>query len=402
MLGSLCGHQLERGAEQASASGAGRKPLRLARFPPGQSGNPYYQLLYGGLHAYGVELVAEPNLSFAWLWRARKDIDILHFHWRPDRYYAWRQPLEDPDLPPPRWQNLRSWIRLGGFACRMAATRVLGLHVVWTIHEVFPPETATRPPGAISRRIDRLGGRLLAGRSKLLLSHDAATAERARIEFGRAASGIEVVPHASYLDVYPPGRSRAAVRQSLGIGPDAFTFLCFGALRADKSIRTVLDAFGSIDDPNVVLVVAGSVEDVGARQQVVSAAAADARIRPLLEFVPDEHVRELFDASDAAVFGRSEAWTSGSLILALSLGVPAVVAALPPYEELIVGGEAGWLFRPGVVESLGAALQAAAGDPALARAKRAAARRSAERLPSWSEIAQRTAALMVQSCCGPH
>src|SRR5439155_19964737 len=128
----------------------------------------------------------------------------------------------------------------------------------------------------------------------------------------------------------------------------------------------------------------------------VLAAVADARVRPLLERVHHERVGELFAAVDAAVLGRSEVWTSGSLILALSMGVPAVTAALPMYEELLGGGEAGWFFQPGDVESLRDALQEAAADPALARAKGASALKLAEALPSWSEIAERTAALMLE------
>src|SRR5439155_15164215 len=124
-------------------------------------------------------------LSFGWLWRARRDIDILHFHWRADRYYALRRPLADgvPPPPAPRFQGIRSWLKLVAFAGRIAAARLLGYRLVWTIHEVYPPESFTRPPGAVSRRIDRLGGRLLSRKCDLLLAHDVSTRERARAEF---------------------------------------------------------------------------------------------------------------------------------------------------------------------------------------------------------------------------
>jgi glycosyltransferase involved in cell wall biosynthesis len=90
-------------------------------------------------------------------------------------------------------------------------------------------------------------------------------------------------------------------------------------------------------------------------------------------------------------------WTSGSLLLALSLGVPVVAAAISPYEELLGRGEAGWLWQPGDVESLRDALRAAAADPVVARAKGAAALRRAGALPSWAQIAAQTAALMAQA-----
>ena len=138
MLGGVSGHRLERGPERATASGASRKPLRLARFPPGQHGNLYYQLLYSALRKYGVELVAEPNLSFSWLWRARKDVTSFISTGVP----TGTTPGDSPSRIP-------IFVRHGGRTSargfdwadprRHGSHRVLGFHVVWTIHEVFLP-----------------------------------------------------------------------------------------------------------------------------------------------------------------------------------------------------------------------------------------------------------------------
>jgi glycosyltransferase involved in cell wall biosynthesis len=138
-------------------------------------------------------------------------------------------------------------------------------------------------------------------------------------------------------------------------------------------------------------VVAGKVEDHPSRRLLEQEAAADPRIRLWLDLVPHERVRELFEACDVAVFPRSEPWTSGSLILALSLGVPAVAARLSPYRELLGSGSAGWLFEPGDPESLRASLIEAAADRSLVVAKGAAALEQAKRLPTWGEVAARTA-----------
>jgi glycosyltransferase involved in cell wall biosynthesis len=80
-------------------------------------------------------------------------------------------------------------------------------------------------------------------------------------------------------------------------------------------------------------------------------------------------------------------------VLALSLGVPVVVAALPDYEALTGGEEAGWVFRPGDPASLAAALtRAAASGEELGRKAAAAGRRAAAL--RWPDIADRTAALL--------
>lgn len=373
---------------------AGR-PVRVARFPPSLGHNPYLDLLYGGMTPFGVDLACEPPFSLAWLWRARHDVDLLHFHWRPDHYYA--RCRFGHDRRGRLWapsQELGSWVRLLTFAGRLAAARLLGYRVAWTIHEVYPPETPSRPPGAISRRVDRVGSRLLARASRVLLAHDAATARHARVEFGRAVADVRVVPHPSFLEVYPAGRGRSEVREELALAEDTFTFLCFGKLRPDKEVGLLLEAFRSLPSVRVALVVAGKPEDPHSQRRLEDEAAADARLRLRLDLVPHEHVRELFDACDVAVFPRSEPWTSGSLILALSLGVPAVSACISPYDELLGSGRAGWLFEPGNSESLRDALAEASADVSTARRKGVAALEQARALPTWEEAAARTAELI--------
>jgi beta-1,4-mannosyltransferase len=378
-----------------SLTQASARRLRVARFPPSPGENPYLRLLYTELSQLGVELAEEPPFSSRWLWRARRDVHLLHFHWRPDHYYAWcRFRRDERDRPPLGSQELGSWIRLVSFAGRLAVARLLGYRIVWTIHEVYPPETAGRPQGTISRRVDRIGSRLLARASQVLLAHDEATAQGARAEFGRAARGIRVLPHGSYVGIYAPGRPRAAVRAELGLSDDSFGFLFFGKLRPDKASELLVEAFRSTPGDRLALIVAGRIEDDGSRAVLEEAAERDPRIKLLLDFVPAERVRELFEASDVAVFPRSEPWTSGSLILALSLGVPAVAARLSPYDDLLGSGRAGWLFSPGDVESLRGALLEAAAESARVPEKGAAALEYARALPTWGDIAARTAELM--------
>jgi glycosyltransferase involved in cell wall biosynthesis len=368
---------------------------RLVYFPPSLGQNPYLSLLYGHLAVWGLDVAAGERFTLAWIWGARRDVSFLHFHWRPDKYYSWARPPDgNVGAVTVRLQGVRSWGRFLLFAARLGVARTLGYRIAWTIHELYPPETRTRPPGSVSRRLDRIASSVLARTSHILFAHDAGVASAARAEFGAPADRIEVIPHGSYLDDYPPGRPREAIRDDLEIAQHAFAFLCFGKLRPDKQIEFLLSAFRSIDDPDLALVVAGLVEDERSAALVRQAAAADPRIKALLEFVPSDRVAELYGACDAAVLARGESWTSASLILSLSLGVPVVAARLPSHEALLADGRAGWLFEAGDVEALRAALLAAAANPASTREKRRHAVEQARSLPDWAEIAARTAAAL--------
>ncbi len=367
----------QAGSAEERVSAPASTPLASVTAFPFITENPYQSVLYRELAGHGLQLVPTGHFKIGWLWRARRQVDVLHFHW-PQNYYRWWRSGSS-------WSPL-SWLKMGVFLFRLLASRVLGYTIVWTIHEVYPHERATAG-------LDRVGGTLLARFCDLLLVHDHGTAEQARGELGVDSGRLHVVPHGSFVDIYPDGRSRDVVRQEVEIPPEAFTFLCFGHLRAYKSLELLLEAFSLVVRPDVRLVIAGLPMDERSAVAVRAAAATDRRIRAILEFVPDSRVAELFAASDAAVLARGDGGTSGALVLALSMGLPVVVADLPDYADL-TGDDTGWFFEPGDSASLSAALKAAAADPAGARRKGVLARTRAEGF-SWAKIAERTGALVL-------
>ena len=367
----------EAAAADAAPSPPGAR-RQIASFPPPLATNPYQSLLYAQLAAHGYPLASEARLKLRWLIRARREVGFLHFHWAHGYYQAGKGPV--------RLRPALSWLQVALFGSRLVAARILGYRIVWTIHQVWPHDSRTA--------LDRAGRTLLARAASLLLAHDAETARQAAGTLGRAAAGIAVVPHGSYIGVYATGRQREDVRADLGIENDALAFLCFGDLRGYKDVELLLQAFHGAD-LDAALVVAGAARQGGGAAAVGRAADADARIRPLLDFVPDEQVAELFGACDAAVLARGDGGTSGALILALSLGIPVVAARCPVYVDLVGSDEAaGWLFEPGSEESLGVALaRVAAASPAERAAKADAALERAQSL-SWPEIGQRVAVLL--------
>jgi beta-1,4-mannosyltransferase len=342
--------------------------------------NPYLRLLYGHLAAHGFELVEHPRFSLMWLWRARSSVGFLHFHW-PESYYRYGR-------GPARLRRLLSWVKLVVFAARLSAARTLGYRLVWTIHQVFPHESS-------DRALDRRAARLLAQACHLLIAHDRCTASEARSQLA-ISSKIAVVPHGSYIGVYPEGLPREEARRALGVPQESFVFLCFGELRAYKEIDVLLEAFSLLSLPKARLVVAGNPKIGGVASAVRAASADNPRVISLLEFVPEGQVAELFHASDAAVLPRGDAGTSGSLVLALSLGLPVVATDVPTVRELTRDGEAGWLFRPHDLSSLRTSLERASADPSEARARGRCAFEIAKEL-DWTGIAEKLAELLDQT-----
>ena len=333
--------------------------------------NPYLRLLYGHLGAQGFETVEDPELSLWWLWRARSSVRFLHIHWPEGLYRYQRGPVQ---LRP-----LLSRLKLILFASRLSAARLLGFRIVWTVHQVLPHES-------VDRRLDRSAARLLARTADLLVVHDRWTAQQVESELAPHPKQLAVIPHGSYLGVYAQGRPRSEVRSELGLPADAFVFFCFGELRAYKEVDLLLAAFSDVSNPNLRLVVAGNVKAPSVGATVRAASVRDSRVVSMFGFVPESRVAELFDSCDVALLPRGEPGTSGSLILALSMGRPVVAADVPTARELTGNGQAGWLFRPHDVSSLRAALELASADASEARARGRRGLEIAEGL-DWTGIA---------------
>ena len=358
---------------------------RIACFPPILGTNPYQRLLYEQLAAHGIESGAPAQFRIRWLVRNRRRIDLLHFHW-PQGY--WR-PQSRRGV---QGQAVEvAYLLL--FLLRLRAARLLGFRVAWTIHQVDPHERDTP-------RIDRVGSVALARASDVLLAHDRATASAARATLGEAADHVSVVEHGSYIGVYPAGRPRAEVRRELGLRDDQLVFLHLGDIRAYKDVERLLAAFRAADLEDAALVVAGKPVDPASERAILEAAETDDRVQALLGFVPDDRIAELYGAADIGVLARSDGGTSGSLILALSMGRPVVAADRPVYHELLYGEIAGWLFEPESTESLGAALERAAraGAPELDAKGRAALARA--KGLDWGGIGRRTAQLLFPPITG--
>jgi glycosyltransferase involved in cell wall biosynthesis len=331
--------------------------------------NPYLSHLYAALEDEGVPRGPDARLDLRWLLAHRTTVRWLHAHW-PEPLYHWHR-------EPVRLQPALSWVKLLLFASRLRIARLLGYRIVWTIHQVYPHDT-TQP------RLDRAGVRALARAADVLLAHDAFTAELACRELGPGIADVTVAPHGSYVGVYPPGRPSDVVRAELGLTADATVVLCFVELRGDSDVDVLLAAFSAANLPNAQLVFAGNVKIPAVAFALDAAVLSEPRIVRLPGPVQVDAVAELYGAANVAVMPRGNGGTSGSLILALSQGLPVIAADMPANRDAGVDEKSGWLFTPGDRDSLAASLSEAAVASPETRARKSAAAIAAARRLDWT------------------
>ena len=140
-----------------------------------------------------------------------------------------------------------------------------------------------------------------------------------------------VVPHGPYK--YPPSnRSRTTIRNELALPADAKVLLAFGHIRDGKNLHLVIEAM--VKFPALYLIVAGRPQSESSKpgayyQDVARRCEVAARCRWLLDYIPDEDVSGLFEASDIVLltYSRSFHSASGVLNTALSFRKPIIASS---------------------------------------------------------------------------
>ena len=273
------------------------------------------------------------------LWRVGRDRTpaIVHLHWL--EFIA-----AGDDRGCPGWlRTLRRQLRL---VAALLWLRARGVGIVWTVHNLAPHEPIWP---SLEHRLFR---------AVLLLSHRAiAHSEYARDRIASTyghAGKVRTIAHGNYIDAHPTIGDRSGLRRTWGVGDDAFVFLVFGQVRPYKQIAELVETFGGLEGDRLRLVVAGRpvLEHDGDRLRRL--AVSDPRVILELRRIDDSEVSTLHAAADAAVIAYRDVFSSGALLLALSLGLPVVapvrgtageIAQPPALEGFEPGGLAAALHR---------------------------------------------------------
>lgn len=319
----------------------GPAPLKVVFLPFWTQSNPYQVELARALEASGarVEGAAERTLFLGEVLRRRAD--VLHLHWLSPLLRGPRGPL-----------GLRRAAQVAALALQLALLRAAGTRIVWTAHNLAGHEA--RDP-----RLERLCAGLVARLAHRVIVHGSHAREILARELGLGGGAkLRVVPHGSYVGVYPEGLPRPAAREQLGLGAGEFVFLFLGQIRGYKGVRELVDAFRGVGERNARLVIAGLVSSAALEEEIRRASAGDGRIQFQPGFVPDDALQAYFAAADVAVLPYADILTSGSLVLAMSFGVACVCPRLGCIEDYLEDA-GGFLYDPEAPNALREALEEA-------------------------------------------
>jgi glycosyltransferase involved in cell wall biosynthesis len=345
-------------------------------FAPNYPSNPYQGTLSEALAAEGVAVETAGEGLLAPLLRSyvgARGVDVLHLHWLHAYFHA-------PWLP-------LFYVRAALLTLQVVLLRLLGVRVVWTLHNLTSHEF---PFPAAEARFKRL---FVTHLCDAVIAHCDAAVDAAVEAYDlppSARAKTHVVPHGHYRDTYDTGGDRAAARAALDLPPAGTVYLYFGMIRPYKNVPALIETFARVAGPDDHLLVAGNPHTPAARAAVERAAATHDRVRTRLEYVPDDEVRTYLLAADVVALPFRDTLTSGSAVLAMSFGRAFVAPAMGCLPALVGDDGGAILYDPDDDAGLADALRAAASADLAAMGAR-----NRERVASfeWDDIAARTAAV---------
>ncbi len=333
----------------------------LLFFPDYRAANPYQSLLYreAGRHLHPQPGTVAEALALQRQRGAGSRV-LFHLHWEDAIY---RQETSE-DL---------AWQAAQAFVATLEIFLETGGALIWTVHNEAPHDG--RYPA-----VHRALAMKLAQLADTVHVHSLAGLAFARRRLGVDPTRLAAVPHGNYVSQYPRLCFPIATsRAELGLAAARRVVLLFGRLGRYKGGLELLDAFASLDDPGLWLVIAGRQVDPLAPALDWLPDGVRARIVVEDRFVPPEQVPTLFHAADIVAMPYRASLTSGTALLALSQGRPVLAPALPGLAELLEDGRDALLFQPDATDGLARALRRLqALDDAALTAMRAAALAKAE------------------------
>jgi beta-1,4-mannosyltransferase len=369
------------------ATGPRQRMIRVLSFP-NKHRNPYFRLFYDALAPYGVTVTYTDRVADTLFSGGEAQFDVLHLHWSIEKLWSTGRTSLERVTSALRW---RAFLR---------SVRKAGVRIVWTAHEVFPPEGGGW--------LDVVGYALCGMQCDLCICHSSHSrrmvARRCFVPRRRTIT----IPIGTYSGVLPPAHERAITNERFGLTARSRLLVCFGDLRPRKGVEVAIRAAALLGDP-YELVIAGEAPTTVLKPWVESLqqrCPGNGNVRVRIGRLDDQALADLIRAADCVLLPYLEIFASSTLSLSTALGRAVVASDLPYFRQVLaLEPDAGVLARPGDPEALARAVRQFFHKPIEVRHE--AARRLAANL-AWDNLVAPIGRWFVantpspQRCGSPH
>jgi beta-1,4-mannosyltransferase len=218
----------------------------------------------------------------------------------------------------------------------LSLAKSLGIKIIWTVHNLEHHEKTTY--------IDKLGYRILAKHSSLLICHSEETATKVAGLY-KAAQKCVVMRHGTYDNAHPSPRPRGKVLRELGLSEHIPTFCQLGLIRTYKGIDVVVDAASLLTQP-IQIIIAGAVHadfDINAIRRKQNLLKNTLLIEG---FLNEQEFADIAAASDGFLLPYKKITGSGLALASITFKKGFIASRLPYFEQLLSDNpNAGRLFE---------------------------------------------------------
>lgn len=223
---------------------------------------------------------------------------------------------------------------------KMKAFKDKGGSLIWTIHNVVSHDTQFwEVEKDLSCRLTDL--------VDVLHFHNEASISEVEDAFPIPRHKVRITRHGNYIGAYPNFVPREAARHYLGVAPTDDVILFNGQVRGYKGIDTLIDAFRKVlaDRKTALLMIAGTMKnDPLAEAKPPLSDFERSRIIAVDRFIDESELQIFLKGADFAIYPYRNILTSGSLMLALTFGLPVVVPDVGMTRDVLGDGAAGLLY----------------------------------------------------------
>jgi glycosyltransferase involved in cell wall biosynthesis len=337
---------------------------RLVIFWPDYSrDNAYQRLLYGPAQDDTEYVGGDVDAAIGAARNLGGERTVFHIHWTNPIF---RSSDEDAAVR----------AEADAFLGKLAEFKQLGGSIVWTVHNV-----ASHGSRHIAAEI-AFAEALVALADRVHVHAQRSTPE-IEAHFAIPPEKVRIMRHGNYLGAYADYIPRALARRELGFDDADDVLLFTGSLRSYKGLATLIAAFRQLLPayPGLRLVLAGDAKGSDTPLLDGLSDAEAARITLVDRFLDNDELQLYLRAADAGVYPYDQVLTSGSILLALSFGLPIIAPRFGMISEAVDGSPAGFLYDRadpgGLAAAIGRMLEGKRDGRELGSAARAAADRQA-------------------------
>lgn len=283
----------------------------LMAYTPANFDNPYQTLFYSG---FSKTIVAPTSPDKFLRYQKLGLSKLLHVHW-DEGFLNNKVPQVSKQVR----DSLVEYKKNGG-------------KIIWTVHNEVPHEIESS-----EEREYFLNNRaFMCEMADVIHLHSNYAKQYLLKTFEVKKNKMVVIPHPSYLEWYCSAQQQRVFR-------DKKVFLLFGNIRKYKGFNLIIEAFSKVQSASGIehFHIAGYGADAVDYEEINGI-----EIKRSGGYVDDEIVPDLFSSADFAIFGFSSILTSGSLMLALTFGLPPIAPAHPSIKESLPAELHDLLYEP--------------------------------------------------------